>query len=423
MIIFFISILACAGAFLLTCLFSRGIFGSAISPATVFCGTWSINFCIYIFYSENYDPITHVAWLILLTSFLIYNTGFYTAGLSYRCFFTPPVEKEARKIVLGRTFSHKRLSKIGYFIFFLGLPFFVIFIKSYITIFGLSNFFLSLLDLRAYMRDVETLPGFHFIYFWEISLAVSCATISIYGFKKNKILLILSLLATFSLLFTGAKTNIFKAVLLAFAVTYLIRLENINTAKSISLASLIAALGIGAFFTHTALTGEIGSRDAQNAELIMRLSAQFSTFDKLIHDPSIELEFGKLLFLPATKALASITGGIQAPSHILDFYNTPAPFNLATYLDIAYKDLGILGTLLIPWIFGLLSGLSFSFYKKSKKSLFGVFISAIFFMWTAESINSAGFIKPSYWFQIFFLFVVTFSAKHNPFKGIQIKEF
>ena len=43
----------------------------------------------------------------------------------------------------------------------------------------------------------------------------------------------------------------------------------------------------------------------------------------------------------------------HAPRHILPFYNVPFAWNVATYLEVGYRDFGLLGIIFIQVYFGI----------------------------------------------------------------------
>ena len=113
-----------------------------------------------------------------------------------------------------------------------------------------------------------------------------------------------------------------------------------------------------------------------------------------------------MIFLPIAKLAQIVFPEIEVPSHVLNFYDTPDSFNLATYLDVFYRDFGLAGVVICPWFFGVLSAYVYYVYRVNKRSFWAIFAMSIIVLWTIASPFTAGFIKPSFWFQVFFGYIV-----------------
>jgi oligosaccharide repeat unit polymerase len=101
-----------------------------------------------------------------------------------------------------------------------------------------------------------------------------------------------------------------------------------------------------------------------------------------------------------TKVVGAFVPGFEVPSHIGDYYYVPFPFNVATYLDVMYKDFGFFGILVLPAIFGFIFTIFFVRLIRSEASFWLLFINVIFALWIFDSAGAAPYLKPVYWFQI-----------------------
>lgn len=307
---------------------------------------------------------------------------------------------EERIKALRSSIDNSKMKLSIYFIMIAGGIFFLFYIKSLIDIHGIFNILFSLLDTRALMRDEGALPGFHFLYFWEMLLPISVMYHIIFERNKISTTLVISIILTLCLLFTGAKTNIFKAFIWSSVTYILTKYETIKLFKLTFTVFAAIFIGVAVFFLHTGFTGELQDVDAQIFDVMTRFSSQFPTFHSLINDPSVNFTGGKLFFLPFVKIANLMMPDIEVPSHILEFYDVPYSTNLGTYLDAFYRDFGIIGVLIFPALFGILSAFIFNFFIFNKNNFFAIFMMSIVLLWTTETPNTAGFIKPSYWFQI-----------------------
>jgi oligosaccharide repeat unit polymerase len=292
-----------------------------------------------------------------------------------------------------------------YFLIFGGGLFFIFYLRALVSLHGLDGILFTLLDTRAIMRDEGALPGFHFFYFWEMLLPLTVFYVLLFGKKKDFILVAVILVLTASIILTAAKTNIFKALVWSFIVYSLLKYEDVKFHSIIFIASCAISFGFLLFSIHTGLTGALPEFSDQSSDALARFSAQFPTFHLLINDTSISHSYGKMIFLPLMQLAHVFLPDLQVPSYILDFYSVPFLFNLATYLDVFYKDFGIVGVLILPWLFGIVSAGIFYIFSFNKKSFFVIFAMSIILCWTTESPNVSGFIKASYWFQIIFGYV------------------
>jgi oligosaccharide repeat unit polymerase len=254
--------------------------------------------------------------------------------------------------------------------------------------------------LRAYMKISGPLPGFHYLYIYEMILPLTVLHLTIHGGRKSKYLIFFAFIATTLLLFTAAKVNIIKAIIWSIFAYSFVKLEKEYLIKIISIGLIMLTIIITGFIFYTSFTGEIKSRPDQWYNIYSRFSAQLPTLDKLLNDSNVVLQYGKLSFLPLVKIYSIFFPETIVPSHILDFYDVPIEFNVATYLDVMYKDFGVLGIVTIPFFFGVFCGFCYKNYQNKKHSFWALYLLVIASLWVWASSSTAGFIKPVYWFQL-----------------------
>ena len=204
-----------------------------------------------------------------------------------------------------------------------------------------------------------------------------------------------------SLFFTGAKVNFIKPIKFILII-YMLRIWQLNRNFSISsffYVIIILTIPVTLLVSFMVYSGDKGSVGVALQNIALRFSAQIATLEAVLQSESPYYS-GLLTFLPVSKVLAVLGMIDHAPRHILPFYNVPFAWNVATYLEVGYRDFGLLGIIFIQVYFGIF--LSFVLwwcrFMKSRSLILVIFILMTNFCFSATSI--APVIKPIYWFQI-----------------------
>ncbi len=387
------------------------------NPAVIFAFSWSIPLIVFFSGRENYYHVSISTWVVIVLSLLTFYLGVFTVWVyGMRCNSAIVNDCTLERVALLRMYLNKRKLRNGIvFIGLLGGIFFIVYIKNIADRYGVNMIVFSLLELREDMRNEGVFPGFHFFYFFQMVLPLTTLYLVLYGMKRNILLIVFALISTLCLLMTGAKVNIFDAIIWSGVVYLLLRLEKISIERGVVGLFFFAVLGISIFLVHTKFTGEIVGVSNQSADIYQRFSAQFPTFDMLINDSSIEHSYGKLSLLPLVKVVHVFFSEVEVPNHILQFYNVPVRFNLATYLDVLYRDFGLAGVVVGPWFFGVLCGFAFLLYRNKKESFLALFFLSIVILWVLSSPYAAGYIKPIFWFQILIGYILYLYIRVNPY--------
>lgn len=395
---------------------SKNYLKTWLNPVSVFVSVWGINLVVFSIFADQYIKIHAQTWLVLLASFVTYLLGIYSFwfGIPDKRWLRRNLKSEDRIFALRSTIDKGKMRVAIYFLIVAGGIFFFYFLISVGRLQGFNRIIYTLLDTRSVMKNEGALPGFHYLYFWEMLLPLTVLYILLFGKRSDLMLVIVVLILTLCLVLTGAKTNIAKSLMWSFVFYSLLKFENIQLKRIVVISISVIFSGIFLFFVHTGFTGELKNFHAQFREVILRFSAQFPTFQLLINDSSISHSYGSLIFHPVAKLAQLVWPEMYVPSHILDFYPVPYWFNLATYLDVFYRDFGVVGVVMLPWFFGVLSGSCFYLYCIKKNNFFVLFAFSIILLWTIASPSTAGFIKPSFWFQIIFCYFVHLLIKNKP---------
>jgi len=390
---------------MIVAIFSFYIYRSVYTPAFFYAGSWLLNLCVYYLVMNNYDQINQLTWLLVFGSFVSFIVGFFFAGVIQNPAGKVTTRINFQEYILNSTNPKKFKRAIWLVLAVGGLPF-CLYAYSFLNTIGFEGFS-SLLQARAYMKTNGPFLGFHYFYFWELLLPLYVFYAAIFVDRRDKLLLCFVLIGTSLLVMTGAKTNVFKAIMFAFFVLFFLKMHRFGIVRNALIFGIVAISMISMFFVHTKATGEVANLDAQVQEVVARFSLQFNTFDKLVHDDTVNSTYGGLLFAPVLKVADLGPVDIHVPSHILDFYYSPKPFNLATYLDVFYKDFGILGIIIMPFLFGLVCAFVFIRFMRGNSSPFFFFLTCALTLSAIGSVNTSSFVKPSWWFQLFVFFLIS----------------
>ena len=226
---------------------------SWLNPVSIFVLVWGAILIVFAAASDLFIPVSMSTWSLLLLSFLSYYLGALSCWLAIpsQNWLLKPLSSDNTVRMLRFGINSERMKIAIYFLIFSGGIFFVLYLKSLASLQGASQVLFTLLDTRAVMRTEGALPGFHFLYFWEMLLPLTTLFVMLFGFRKNSILFVIVLLLTFCLILTGAKTNIFKAFLWSFSFYALLKYERVALGKAFTIVSAVTLLGMSAFYFHT----------------------------------------------------------------------------------------------------------------------------------------------------------------------------
>src|SRR3990167_4230558 len=386
-------------------------FGTWFSPLTHYMARWLFLVFLFQLNLMNYTPISVMTWSVIALSIFSFFVG-SAMPMLITC-RRKKIEVTHIKTSLRSSVSPKRLRTGILVLFSIGCVFFAVYIRNMP---GSPNPFeaLSMLsELRAIMKE-EPIPGFHYFYFMELVVYLCFVHFLLWPKSAAYWIYLVGLLALFSLLYTTGKVNVAKSIMWCFfALLYL----EIYRLGSIRMLKWLAGLtGIGAMVFALMVTNEgsdlASMRDAgdSNATFLLAylyMSVPVGVLDKLLADPEVVPVYGAYMFGPVLKLLNVVGIPVEVPSHIGDFYNTPFPANIATYIDLMYKDFGLIGPSLIPFFIGFICSYFFSRLRLDRVSLFTFSFNTILALSVFGSTGAANYMKPSYWFQILVLLLLS----------------
>lgn len=386
-------------------------FGTWFSPLPHYLARWL--FLVFLFQINllGYHHISPWTWALILASIIAFSIG---ACMTMLC----SERKRALpynhiRDALNISVQPRRLRTGILLLFLIGIGFFVIYLRNMP---GAPNPFeaISVLsEVRAALKE-ETIPGFHYFYFMELVVYLGVFHALMWRKETPYWLFLVTATALFSLLYTTGKVNIAKTIMWCFFA--LLYLEVFRLGSTRVLKWLLYLLAGGALLFSLMVLNEssdlagFGDAEGRGSTLLLAylyMSIPIGVLDKLLADPQVLPMYGAYLFGPILKLGAAMGLSVEIPSHIGEFYETPMPANIATYLDLMYKDFGFAGPLVIPFLIGFLCSFVFAKLRAPRISLFVFSLNTVLALSVFGSTGAANYMKPSYWFQLLALFVLS----------------
>jgi len=386
-------------------------FGTWFSPLTHYLVRWLFLVVLFQLNLLDYYPVSTITWIVILGSAFAFTVGaFLPMAIADRT-KTKPVGHIRN--TLSESIYPGRLRGGILLLFLAGLALFAVFIQNMP---GSPNPFeaLSMLtEVRSAMKE-ESIPGFHYFYLMELVVYLCFLHVLLWGKRTPVWIVFVGLSAVFSLVYTTGKVNIAKAIMWCFfAVLYM----EVFRLRSTRILKWLGCLAVGGVVIFSLLvTNErsdlrsVGRGENANATMLLAylyMSIPVGVLDKLLGDPQVRPVYGAYMFSPILKMIRGMGVPVVIPSHIGEFYNTPMPANIATYLDLMYKDFGLIGVSVIPFIIGFVCSYCFAKLRAPNIALFGFSINTILALTVFGSTGAANYVKPSYWFQVFALLLLS----------------
>ena len=377
---------------------------------------------MYLLGLVYYVPIHTFTWFVIILSISMFTLGAVTCTFLYRlpAKQTPTQLKKIKQDLLT-SIDHQKFKTGIIILFTMGGLFLAVYLNSIRTTFGLETIIFRPYIVRAAIANGQTPGGFHYFYFMELVAVLVFIYFWLYKKHMTVFLYLIGIISTISLILTTAKVNITKVVVWCVVLTILLSLDYLNARNFALLMATLVTVGLSLFvglsdwggesFDNSIWSSYFTQDEIQiNGNIVSAYiynTGQIPTLDRVLHDSSIEHQYGKLTFLPISKIIRVFDRSFSVPSHIGKFYNIPYPFNVATYLDVMYKDFGVWGIISISFILGWIISFAYLKFLQEHKSLWLLYINSVFALWIFSSVSAASYIKPSYWFQIGAGFLLT----------------
>lgn len=412
----------------------RGVF----TLGTLFAARWGVLIAAYAVAPIPYRDIDIATWVALYSSLALTLSGYWAGTRRSHIGVSPGGEEKAPSPRSGVQVSGVTgrylwgwvagLSVVG----FAALGYYIVAIGSN---FSLDALVFDREALRISIREEGALPGFHYFYILELLPALCIYTRRVasksLGRWEHLALKVVPALAFIGLFAKTGRSNIGKAVMLAFFVWLVARYgfpkwRGVLRALApvvLIMAMVMLGLGLarGKSFDQPPMNDVVQDPGTVGVPLLLlhRYAAPVPTLDGLLNDESISPTWGALTLRPIAQVAGAVYPDYRAPSHIGEFYDTPYTFNVATQLDVMYKDFGWPGMLIGSTLFGFGIGRVEAWRQEGRGSHTGRFIWALvaMFVWAAPA--AAAFIKMNYMVQIVLVCIIGYGMAKRERLGHQ----
>lgn len=269
--------------------------------------------------------------------------------------------------------------------------------------------------LYAYVNFAQ-----HYIHYLTISLVIVCGLISLYFSLFGFILwmLILFILSLLSLVATLARWEVIWA-LFVFLIPYHYLGEKITLRKTIiymvPILSLIVMLGsLRTIHAGLDYINRIGGIELPPALYIFSWPyLYFATSienlqQEIIYVAKYGYDFGIHTFLPLLAF-----SGLKSIVHI-PYYAVSTGFNTGTFLQPFYRDFGIIGVIVFPFMIGFALSYIYLKIRTTKKPILWIMLYSVLIIPIIASISNSLFTQPSiYFFFVILLAVYTYIRRKN----------
>lgn len=121
---------------------------------------------------------------------------------------------------------------------------------------------------------------------------------------------------------------------------------------SVGMMFVNSARGLGVMYPNTTPAMEkIADTFYDAPSLYFYATGPIAGFNAYLRTEDSESFFGRYTFAPVNRVLARF-GFRTAVPQVEEFYSTPAPINVCTYLKNVYSDFGVLGIFVFPFVLG-----------------------------------------------------------------------
>jgi oligosaccharide repeat unit polymerase len=397
---------------------STRLTGAWFTPLSHYALRWLLLVFLVEINLVGYDEISSLTWWVVISSFLAFSCGALVPLLKNHHLLAEQQPGNIQEGLRTSVDSAKFLKAI-IVLFIFGALVFGVYLYNVNRTFGIGNFLESGQMVRIAIAGGATPVGFHYLYVMELVGPLCLLYYLINRQNTPKWLFILLIFSVISLFFTTGRTNMTKALVWIFYIFLFFELQSLSLKKLAKMMGGFITVIIGLFFLiglwkhgqfESSANGEQRQSTPAAASLLLPyfyMSVELPVLDKLLKDPGVQQEWGKLTFLPVIKVGKLILNDVKVPSHVGEFYDTPLPANIATYLDLMYKDFWLIGPIVLPAFLGFVSSFFFTQLLCGRITLGLFMINTILALTIFSSTSSANYMKPSYWFQMLVVVMIS----------------
>lgn len=369
--VFLIFMFLCVG-FLLV---SRKAYGDYFSPVGLF--GFVQCFAIGMFHLKffPYNPLTPDVWLCFLGALLFFMLGCLLVHMIY-------IGKVVSVLDYSVVIDRKKLLKATMFSFVLGAIGFVILAGNIAFSGGVEEY----VDDPMAMREKFTIQYLSYPWFFNVitpSLALLYAKVT----KSNFVVMLFIIVASWMMLILSFSRSlaIVSLCMMFFTVNYFKLYKNIlRKAVSTVLICTFLFIAFHVTFKDPKSYEKIGSDDyvvkslAYFAPIYGYFTIGLSIFKPYIDDVK-DYDYGVNTFVTFAKVLHLFDDDIKVPEVHGKWYSNPTRGNVYTYLGFYYRDFGLVGVLLLPFLQGVL--VMTPYMLMVRKGRYKYFIVNSYFSW------------------------------------------
>ena len=386
------------------------------NPLVVYLGVWITVYMLYVGNFVSFNEVNPKTWIALMSGHIMFTVGgLHSIIYSHHAF-------GARSQVTGDSVFALTAKKYVYgkwmsIFFLLGLGVFSLYVSDVLSQYGsLSEVLLAPWVIRAGIGELEIGHSYKFIYLM-MPLSVISSLYLLFN-RRNIVAWVILFAALFSTIATTGRSNFVWCVIwISFAFMYGWRINKL-TPKMLFGTTFVLILSLTTFV----IMGFWLGKSIENQTSFR----DYGTYGNFLVLPYVYLEggipafqahleegetkkFGRNSFLPLVK-LYKFLKNEPAPSEIEEFVDIPFPFNTSTYLLPAFQDFGLLGVVVMPFIYGFGAMLCFSYMWYCEQNLFMIFLSSLITSVIVFSFGSNKMVSFATWMfvlvgYIFFLMV------------------
>jgi oligosaccharide repeat unit polymerase len=315
------------------------------------------TFSLYLIRLIEWDTLS----VFTFAACVLAIAGFFVSSLFYMKYFWRLIDKRTAM------WPDTMLPSVGLILVFylVGIGGVAKYVLDYAAAMGGINAFVSSLLgqsvlIRAQAQLTQSI-GTQLSYFGWIAIALTVLRFSV-G-RKVSLLLLLLLLVTFAgnLLWID-RTRPLTIVFMCIAV-WLFSSRNLRIGALIRAIVILVVIGVGGFLLIGIWTGKAaatsniyGITDVPTSVLnvYVYLTSGYPYLNRVFDAEPISFSVQRSIY-PLAKIFSMLRLGPEPPVHVLEFFYVPFPTNVGTFMEMYYKETGILGVLfgIFIYCFGL----------------------------------------------------------------------
>lgn len=342
------------------------------NPITIFNGIWLLVFVLYFSGLANYaNGLSNRGYVTFLLMIIGFNGAFLYLALIFRT-----IQKKSK---FKR--KNKKLSANGIKLIFKVWLVLIIFEAVYSR--GVPILWVIIGSSKNYAQfGIPTLHGFVNSLSWVVLIFAFYVYLDINvkkSVKKSMIRIILTIISVYVILLARqALTTAFIQMMMVYLLT-----RKVNYAKVLwSIAISIIFFGIAGNFRSGAdhfrsvarLTSEVPDYLLGLYWVLMYIVTPIGNMDSLVNY-SIIYNYGKLSLTEVLPSVLVDMMKIKIDS-FTEYFLNPA-FNTSTFLQVPYRDFGLLGVLVFSALYGTMAYVFWQGYRNSNKSAESVLLYAV----------------------------------------------